>query len=759
MQAITLTSLALVAVAILGLSADASVIPQGKELSRIVASTPRPFVLLDKQELAALRQAVKASGPKREAYLRPMADGQSEYAGAGILALANRWLKTDIHIPEHGGHSHLFFCDCGTQLTLPPDLLPCPEYTCPACGKKFSGERFDAAVRCFHHHQLANAALHLAIAYGIEQDRKYSDKAAEILLKYAAVYPGPHTSTTSGGILLQSLNEAMWVIPLAQAYDLVYDSGSLTAADKKKIEDRLFRPAAAGIRACGLGGNWGSWHLSAVGVVGFAIRDSAMVDYAVKAFQAQITRDLGEDGLWPESVHCYHFFPLQAFVFLTEASARAGIDLYNWEAKPGKSLKSMFTAPLEYMYPNFQLPAINDGWYAAWLPLNLYEVARRRWDDPAFAWVLDAGYAVEAEARKTVLAESMSGLGGALLYGFLLGPEKPETPAVPVFKSTNYTNFGLCTLRNERAMLTFHYGRFLGHGHLDKLSFTLYANDELLVQDYGTPGYGSRILPWYQSTAGHNTVVVDGKSQARSKESAIDVFHSGDVAQYAEASAHDCYPGVAQTRRILLVGNTCLIIDDLTASAEHDFDWLMRSEGQPEVTGSYTSEHTDTAMYPNVVFDRTDRFADGYRMDWKTAETNLAFGMWAGTDGGLMGLGKCPAETDTRHVSFLMCRKHGRKARFIAALVPSKLGESSKLTRAGGILQVTLKDDVDYISVRGLGDPQAASDLTTDGEIAAVRTRAGKVTGAVLIHGMWLKWKGKTLTERATKTDCTEAEL
>lgn len=762
MQIITITSitLAALAAAMLGLSADASVIPQGKDLERTVASAQRPFVLLNAQELAALRQAVKADGPKRQAYLQPLASEDSLLSDAGVLPMADHWLKVDIKIPARGGHAHNFFCDCGTQLTLPADLQPRAEYTCPACGKKYSGEKFDAAVRCFYHHQLANAALHLAVAYGIEQDRKYSDKAAEILRKYAEAYPGPHTDHVTGGILLQSLNEAMWVIPLAQAYDLIYDSGSLTATDKEKIEGKLFRPAAEGIRASGLGGNWGSWHLSAVGVVGLAIRDAGMVDYALKAFQAQISNDLGADGLWPESVHCYHFFPLQAFVFFAEASERAGIDLYHWKAQSGKSLEAMFTAPLEYMYPNLQLPAINDGWYASWLPLDLYEAARRSYDDPRLAWVLDAGYKIEAEAQKKAqLHKSLSGLGGPLLYGFLLGQEQPETPAEPVFKSTNYTNFGLCTLRNDRAMLTFHYGRFLGHGHYDKLSFTLYANDELLVQDYGTPGYGSKILHWYQSTAGHNTVVVDGKTQARSAESAIDTFHAGDFAQYAEASASDCYPGVTQNRRILLVGNTCLIVDHLTADAPHDFDWLIRSEGQPGVTGSHAAASTDTAMYPNVVFDRTDQFADGYRVDWKTKETDLAFGMWAGSEGGLIGLGECPAETDIRHVSFLMCRKHGAEAKFVAAMVPSKLRESPKLTRNGSVLESRLGDDVDYISVQGLGDTLATSELTTDGEIAAVSVKSGKPTGAVLIHGTWLKWKGKILIECPAKVNCTEIKL
>ena len=743
-------SAAFMALLSLGMSAGAS-IPQGKELQRVVASASRPFVLVNGQELAALRQAVKMDGPKREAYLQPMGAGESEYAGAGVLAIANRWLTADIRIPEHGGHAHHFYCDCGTQLTLPSDLQPRAEYTCPACGKKFSGERFDAAVRCFHHHQLANAALHLAVAYGIEQDRKYADKAAEILRKYAEVYPGPHTSATAGGMLLQSLNEAMWVIPLAQAYDLIYDSGSLTDADKKQIEDRLFRPAAEGIRACGLGGNWGSWHLSAVGVVGFAIRDASMVEYAVKAFQAQISGVLGDDGLWPESVHCYHFFPLQAFVFFTEASVRAGIDLYNWEAKPGKSLKSMFTAPLEYMYPNFQLPAINDGWYAAWLPLNLYEVARRRWDDPAFAWALDTGY--EVEAQRKALGKSLSGLGGAPLYGFLLGPEKPEKPAAPVFASTNFDHFGLCTLRNDNAMLTFHYGRFLGHGHPDKLSFTLYANNTLLAPDYGTPGYGSKILQWYQSTASHNTVVVDGKSQARSAENAIDVFFAGKVAQFAQATSKEVYPGVTQTRKILLIGNACFIVDDLTGKNAHQFDWLIHCEGFAHVSSTHTPAKFDVSAYPNVAFGRTDHINRGYRVNWKSPESDLAFGIWC--DGAAVGLGKCPAETDARRASFLVCRQRGKKTRFVAALLPTKAGSVSELARTGGLIQASYDGETYYLST----GPGGEGELTTDGELAAVRVSNGEATGAVLVGGSWLKWQGKTLFERASKAECVEASL
>ena len=59
-------------------------------------------------------------------------------------------------------------------------------------------------------------------------------------------------------------------------------------------------------------------------------------------------------------------------------------------------------------------------------------------------------------------------------------------------------------------MMTFDYGRHLGHGQLDKMGVTLFGDGRLLAADYGTPAYGSAILPYYLGTASHNTVMVDG---------------------------------------------------------------------------------------------------------------------------------------------------------------------------------------------------------------------------------------------------------
>ncbi|MDI6829127.1 MAG: alginate lyase family protein, partial [Armatimonadota bacterium] len=361
--------------------------------------------------------------------------------------------------------------------------------------------------------------------------------------------------------MYQSLCEAVWVIPLAAAYDLIYESG-LSEAEKTKIETKLFRPVAEGLRNMGIGGNWGSWHLSAVGVIGYSIKDKELIQYALDSFKSQIEKQLGDDGLWPESVHTYHFYPLNAFLYLAEAAFHNGTDLYNWQPKPGKSLKAMFTAPLSYAYPNFQLPAINDGWFKSFLPLNLYELAYARYGDPILGWVLKQGY----ESLKTPRTSLW-----ALLHGRPLDKDFPK----PKFSSINFPVLGIAILRSVSGnMITFDYGPHLGHGQPDKMGITLFANGKPLVLDYGTPGYGSKIMKWYVSTPAHNTVVVDGKNQAPTKERLLTCFETDDLFEVAQAETKEAYPGVFHRRTVIRVENYFIVIDNLESEQEHTYDWF-----------------------------------------------------------------------------------------------------------------------------------------------------------------------------------------
>ena len=723
-------------------------------LDSLLNSSARPFVLVSEREISVLRRGLTKDGWKRSLYLQPAAGQEGTYVGAGLLSVANRSLEMDVRIPARSGHFHHFFCDCGSRLSFPEDLLIAEKYVCPACGKTYSGERYDGAVRLRQHARLAQAALSCALVYAIEKDRAYAEKAAQILVGYARAYPGPHTSATDGGILYQSLDEAVWVIPLAQAYDLLYYSRSLSDKQRELVESNLFRPVADGLKNVGIAGNWGSWHLSAVGVIGLAIKDASLLRYALESFKSQIGDQLGEDGLWPESVHTYHFYPLSAFVHLAEGCYRAGIDVYNWEARPGKSLKAMFTAPLAYMYPSFRLPAINDEWFDSFLPASLYEIAYRRWNDALFAWVLKRAYKFGETPINSDQREHPQTFARNSFYAFMFGRDLPGRTRTPTFKSHDFPSLGICTLRNgDEAMATLDYGPFLGHGHLDKLGFTLYADDTLVVPDYGTPGYGSKILEWYTHTPAHNTVVVDGKSQEPTQDRGLTASCGGGCLQFAEAVAEGHYPGVRQTRRILLMGKICFLGDDLASEDEHDYDWLARFEGKPRVVGQHKSWDFDGGRYPMVDIEHAYR-ADGlFRIDWTCDRTRMAFAMLADNSSTDLALGTCPAETANRRVPLVIARQHGREARFMSLFAPSRSGRVDVRT-VGSTVTIAEGESADHIYLKGLGS--AAGAIETDGEIAAVRVINGTVCVIALVRGTYVKWLGEPFLQCPSKVDCVE---
>ena len=554
-----------------------------------------------------------------------------------------------------------------TGWSCPRTSASCPgPYKCPKCGKLYAGEKYEGALRRVVHGWLAQAALDLALVSVIEHKPDYAAKSAEILLKYADAYPGPHTSTTAGGMIYQSLDEAMWIIPLAQAYDLVY--GQLQASDRAKIE-KFLRTAAEGIQRCGVKGNWGSWHLSAVGVVGYAIEDDALVGWATEQFKRQIRDQLGDDGLWPESVHTYHYFPLLAFVQFAEAAWHAGVDLYHWEGKPGKSLLAMFSAPLAYAYPDLRLAAINDGWFEAFVPAGLYELAYCRTHDPHFGWVLANGYKAKmVPAGVAPVGGQNSGRDG--LYAFLFGGEIPARVAPPSTASTNFPVLGICVLRSTNgSMMTFHYGPFLGHGHRDKMGVTLFANGKLWLADYGTPGYGAAILPWYQSTLAHNTVVVDGKKQEATKETRAKLWLGGEDLEAAESETVEAYPGVVHSRMVVRVGDYFIVVDRLRSEAEHSYDFYLHSEGKLSLDGGQANSRPVASPSRWIESAAALKAQAAISGDW--SEGGRGVGFWlSGSSAVTPIVAQCPAETGSRKVPLLMGRQTGKTAEFVAVLFP-----------------------------------------------------------------------------------------
>lgn len=727
-------------------------LPDAEQLAQLLSAVARPFVITSDRELSVLRRGLTKEGWKRSLYLQDAPPDDTSLLGAGLLARANQWLDATVNIPLRGGDCDDFVCVDGHWLEAPPDhAAVVATYRCPACGRTYSGEKYDAAARCHRHHALASGCLALAIVYQIDRDPEYAEKAAEILRGYTDHYPGRHTTATDGGMLHHSLDEARWIIPLAQAYDLIYHSKALFNGDRAAVEDKLFRRVAEGLAKVESAGAQAAWHLSAIGVIGGAIKDPYLFDIALRMFDSQVGSELGEDGIWSESVHGGHFQALKALVHMAEVSSRIGIDLYNFRPGHGGSLKSMFLAPVNYVYPSFEIPAINDGNCGATLPLSLYEIAFRRWAAPTFAWVLKTGYGYSKRPISRTQTENRAAFTRGSLYAFLFGRDLPGRVQKPRIESTDFTGLGVCTLRSDcDTMLTLNYGRS------DKMAITLYAADRVLAADYGTPGRGSDVFGYYEGTSSHNTVVVDGKSHAGTLECKLTLFRPGSYLQVAEAVTEEAYPGVKHVRRTALLGDIVLVQDSLSSAEEHIYDWLLRSEGElhgvpaDAVPAQAVSERFEDAR---GLTDSTD-----FIVGWQDEGAGLA--AWLSTDTpGTLVAARCPAETAARMVPVVDLRRRSSSAGYMAILAPYRQ-DIPIIKRAGTTIKIACGSTVDWVRIGGVpGSWSEGGEFESDAEFAAVREVDGNIVAFGLYRGSYIRLKGDAILLGARPFEWMEARL
>jgi hypothetical protein len=627
-----------------------------------------PRVLVKEQRLNFLRNDIKTNAVRRAIYEKD------------IKVNADRWVHRTIVIPEQGGWAHNFCGPDGVLLELPEDQQfdPNKPSRSPTTGKSYLSPKILAARRYFEQLWLTFAVRDLALAYAISQDPQYANKAGEILLKYTDAYPHFIAEQKGFGFSENSLNEAVALIPVAQGYDLIYTSGALTDAQKRHIEQDFLWPEAQALTHAGLTGNWGSWHLSAVGAIGYATGHQRFADYGVNSFKWQITTNLGDDGLWPESIQTYHFYPLDGFLALAEAAGNCGTDLFDWPAKPGKGIEAMFESPLRYMYPTLQLPAINDGWYNAFLPEDQYAVAYWHYHKPEFAWAIKRS---EEVGRSGVTGDFYD----QRYRLFLFGEKLPDPLPAPIFKSTNFPGLGIAILRQgsdvpvDREMfLTFHYGQFSGHGHFDKMGITLFANGRPLAPGLGTPGYGSPNMPFFGQVTGHNTIAVDETNQPRTTDKHLLAFCDEPQLKLAAAETQQVPPGTKWIRAVLLADDYAVVWDDLQGDREHTYDWFFHAFGDKlKISGTTASRPASAGKHGEFPYSFITRVhaqqltGPGTEANWLLPD-DTGLKVWLmGETNDVLFTARCPT-TDGKTIPVIVLRKKATDEQFVSVLQPWK---------------------------------------------------------------------------------------
>jgi len=659
------------------------------------------------------------------------------------------------------------------------------------------------------HDTMSKMAGWLGWAYQLTDDEKYAETAREILVGYAKLYPndykehkGVHSGDTSK-VMAQRLSEAMWLLPLIQSYDLVYNAKCMTDADRKLIEEDLIRhcirfvqskrSAADEVTRRDRGnakwrttdptgprktvGNWTNFYNAAYIQGGVVLGDQKWIDIGMANTRSNLHLGIGEDGMWGEGAIGYHQFGRHALVACTEALARKGLDVYGFEAC---RFKNLFDSPVKYAYPDGTSPGINDSGRApiggSWQAMA-YDFAYLRYQDP--------NYGVFINAAPRQVFQSAGCYFPTVVYGKL-----PE-PELKGLTSLIFDSLGYAILRGEdggqQTYLLMDYGPHGGgHGHPDKLNLILFADgDELAGEPQGYRYEDRRHRQWTRPSVAHWTMSVDVHQQAAHTGKLLGFCDAGDV-KIMRGASNKAYTGVILDRTVVQMPGYVADVYRGWGPNEHTFDYplcfrgtmdklagadpkSLKPMGTPAqfgykyimMTKPTTADGNWSATWarPAVTVAEGQEFDESVPNDERRSHpANEVKALVVGHKGTTVYTGTVPGG---RHQAVL--RRTGKEAVFAAVVDPYKAVDAVKSAEQFKVtgpvpaygLKVTRSDGgTDLIIVRWDqqpgGKPAAASSgqgVTTNALVSVVRLDAkGKPITMGLLGGTELKAAGKSLS-------------
>jgi|GEM_PF-251303 len=640
-------------------------------------------------------------------------------AGAKLAALLEKaevWKNKKIEIPQRGGQwTHWYSCpQHGVRL----ETVSAVEHRCPIDGRIFTGEPYDSVVLTSQHSDLGNLAKDLALAYSFSGEEAYAQKVKEILLGYAEKYPHYQLHDTnglpskSGGkAFSQTLDESAWLIPIAWAYDLIYNH--FTVDERAQIENNLLRPAVDVIQKNDMGvSNWQSWHNAAIGAVGFILRDAGLVYDAIEGesgFKFQMDHSVQADGFWYEGAWGYHFYALDPLLYLAEVAYKNGMDLYCGQ------LKKMFDAPLMFMMPDFTLPAFNDSDQISVLGYaSRYELAYARYQDPTYKQIL-------SKANRTTEE--------ALLYGEPL-TSSDDFGRLP---SSNFPISGFSMLRVADNYVALDYGPHGDfHGHFDKLGFINYGLGSVWGVDPGAIAYGVPLYTsWYKQTVSHNTVVVDERSQQETTGE-LRHFFATPLFALAQADADGANPGTKFSRLLAQTDNYLLFFDNLNSDADRQYDWVYHSYGDLDAKGALTKQRGALGIdngYQHIEQLKRGNVVGSIDASWSRINLGIRLLMAEAEGPSELILANGPGNPPDRLCPLVMVRRIGRTATFAGILEPyvdnSKIVAMRELSLGSGNsgFEIEHESGMDYFVYSQERSLKEAQDFKTDAQIAFIANK------------------------------------
>lgn len=450
------------------------------------------------------------------------------------------------------------------------------------------------------------------ILYSVTKDERYARFVRDMLMKYAELYPtlGNHPMAAGesvGRLFWQTLNETVWLVHTSQAYDCIYDY--LNKEERSKIENSVLRPMAKFFTdghapEFNRIHNHGTWMVTSVGMLGYALRDKDLVDKALYGtkkdgnggFLKQLDLLFSPDGYYTEGGY-YIRYAILPFVLFAQAIENNQPELKIFERRD-QILRKAFYSAMQLAYTDGRFIPFNDALkdmrFTANELVNALDITYRQYGaDSTLLSVAREQNAVILNGAGLAVARDLANYKNPPPFGWksieMTDGAKGDEGAIGILRSGPVSNQSLALLKYP--------AQGMGHGHYDRLNLIYYNQGREQLQDYGSvrfiniePKFGGRYLPengsWAKQTIAHNTVAVDGRSQFEGKYSAAEKSHgerhffsaSDPDFQIMSGKASDTYPGVEMQRTVAMVRDPKfsepVVIDLFRVSADkpHQYD-------------------------------------------------------------------------------------------------------------------------------------------------------------------------------------------
>lgn len=390
------------------------------------------------------------------------------------------------------------------------------------------------------------------IMFQLTGNKKYAQFVLDMLMEYAKMYPtlGLHPavkSSTPGKIFWQSLNEAVWLVHTANAYDCVYNY--ISEADRQYIEKNLFYPISEFISngnphnyaVFNKMHNHGTWATASVGMIGYVMGDKNLVDMALygskkdgkTGFIKQLDALFSPDGYFTEGPYYqrYAIWPFMTFAQVVQ-NQQPEVNIFGY--RDGVLLKAVDVL-IKSAY-NGEIFYLNDALTKTYKTQEIvYAVDIAYKNNSSNKQLLDI-----ARQQESFIVSDAGITTAKAVYKEKIKPY--------VFSSTflrdgtDGNEGGIAIIRtgkqDKQTLLTFKAtSHGLSHGHYDKLSISFYDNGNNILPDYGAvrflniePKYGGHYTKenytWGMQTIAHNTVTVNERSHFDAYIKVSSDFHS-----------------------------------------------------------------------------------------------------------------------------------------------------------------------------------------------------------------------------------------